>query len=121
MIVKYSFYVDTYGGANISEADWKRLSLKAVQHLRQVTYDRLPDDWSNESYANQVNCAVCEMSELIQADERSGAERHPRTRMAIPCHTIQGKHFPVCSTMWREYISGIPVFCMRGWINADQY
>ncbi len=79
MIVKYSFYVDTYGGANISEADWKRLSLKAVQHLRQVTYDRLPDDWSNESYANQVNCAVCEMSELIQADEKRSGKTSENT------------------------------------------
>lgn len=79
MQLKYEFYTDTYGGVNISEADWKRLSQKAIQRLRQFAYDRLPDDWAKESYANQANCAVCEMAELIQADEKRSVKTSENT------------------------------------------
>lgn len=79
MPVDYGFYADTYGGTNISEADWKRLSQKAIQRLRQFTFDRLPDDWSEESYANQANCAVCEIAELLRADEERGGKTSENT------------------------------------------
>lgn len=79
MSVEYKFYTDTYGGTNISEADWKRLSQKVIQRLRQFTFDRLPDDWTGDPWENQANCAVCEMAELIQADEKRSGKTSENT------------------------------------------
>lgn len=79
MQVDYSFYTDTYGGTNISEKEWRRLSKKSIQRLRQFTYGRLPDDWSEETYANQASCAVCEMAELLKADEKKRGKTSENT------------------------------------------
>ena len=79
MTVDYSFYTDTYGGTNISEKEWRRLSQKAIQRLRQFTYCRLPDDWSGEPYANQASCAVCEMAELLLVQEESSGKASEST------------------------------------------
>lgn len=73
MQVEYKFYVDIYGGAKIPEADWKRLSQKAIQRLQQFTFDRMPDDWTGESWERQASCAVCEMAEvLLDSEQRDG-------------------------------------------------
>lgn len=73
MRVEYKFYMDTYGGTNISETAWKRLSQKAIQRLQVFTFGRLPEEWSGQTWENKAKCAVCEMSELLFANEkRSG-------------------------------------------------
>lgn len=79
MQVEYSFYTDTYGGTDISEMGWKRLSQKAVQRLRGYTFDRLPDDWSGQPWENQAKCAVCEMAEIIEKNERRAGKTSENT------------------------------------------
>ena len=72
-MLEYSFYADSYGGKNIPEIDWKRVSLKAEQRLNSFTFGRLSEGWDGSAFVQLISCAVCEMSELIYADEkRSG-------------------------------------------------
>lgn len=79
MKVEYSFYTDTYGGKRISQNDWLRISQKAEQRLDSFTFGRLPDEWEGESWCNQAKCAVCEMAEIIQADEKRGGKTSENT------------------------------------------
>lgn len=79
MKVDYSFYTDTYGGKRIPQNDWLRISQKAEQRLDSFTFGRLPDEWEGESWCNQAKCAVCEMAEIIQADEKRGGKTSENT------------------------------------------
>lgn len=79
MNVDYSFYTDTYGGNRISAHDWKRLSLKAEQRLDSYTFGRLPGSWEGESWCNQAKCAVCEMAEILNEEERQGGKTSENT------------------------------------------
>lgn len=70
MEVKYGFYTETYGGTRVSETDWKRLSQRAIQRLQQFTFGRLQEDWTGEPWEKQVNCCICEMTEILQNEEK---------------------------------------------------
>lgn len=70
MKVEYSFYTDTYGGNRIPQDDWQRVSWKAEQRLNSYTFGRCSGDWEGESWCSQVKCAVCEMAEILYADEK---------------------------------------------------
>ena len=70
MQVGYEFYVDSYGGTNFSERDWKRISQKAYQRLKHFTFGNLPDNWEGEPWENQAKCAVCEMAEFLLLQEK---------------------------------------------------
>lgn len=72
-MLEYSFYTENYGGKNIPEMDWTRVSLKAEQRLNNYTFGRLSGGWDGSEFVKLISCAVCEMSELIYEDEkRSG-------------------------------------------------
>lgn len=72
-MLEYSFYTEIYGGKNIPEGDWKRVSLKAEQLLNSYTFGHLSGGWDGSELVKLISCAMCEMSELIYADEkRSG-------------------------------------------------
>ena len=79
MKVDYSFYTDTYGGKRISQNDWLRISQKAEQRLDSFTFGRCSGDWEGETWYNQAKCAVCEMAEIIQADEKRGGKTSENT------------------------------------------
>lgn len=79
MKVDYSFYADTYGGNRISQDDWQRISQKAEQRLDGYTFGRSSGDWEVESWCNRAKCAVCEMSEIIYADERRNGKTSENT------------------------------------------
>lgn len=79
MKVDYSFYTDTYGGKRISQNDWLRISQKAEQRLDSFTFGRCSGDWEGETWCNQAKCAVCEMAEIIQADEKRGGKTSENT------------------------------------------
>lgn len=79
MKVDYSFYTDTYGGKRISQNDWLRISQKAEQRLDSYTFGRCSGDWEGETWCNQAKCAVCEMAEIIQADEKRGGKTSENT------------------------------------------
>lgn len=79
MKVEYSFYTDTYGGKRIPQNDWLRISQKAEQRLDSFTFGRCSGDWEGESWCNQAKCAVCEMAEIIQADEKRGGKTSENT------------------------------------------
>ena len=68
MKVEYSFYTTTYGGSKIPEADWSRLSQKAEQRLN--AFGRCSGEWEGEPWCNNAKCAVCEMTEILLADEK---------------------------------------------------
>ena len=74
MNVEYKFYQDSYGGGNIPEKDWKRLSQKAESRLKEFTFGRLPDQWEDKEWVEQAKCAVCEMAEIIHADDKRGGK-----------------------------------------------
>lgn len=106
MQVEYSFYVNIYGGTKISETDWKRLSQRSLQRLRQFTHGRLPEDWSGESWKNQVSCAVCEMAEILSAsEERDGKTSENTDGYSVSYDTgksVGGQLYDVA----RAYLSG---------------
>lgn len=79
MKVDYSFYTDTYGGNRISQDDWQRISQKAEQRLDGYTFGLSSGDWEVESWCNRAKCAVCEMSEIIYADERRNGKTSENT------------------------------------------
>lgn len=74
MKVDYAFYEKSYGGKKIPEADWNRLSQKAEQRLNAFTFGRCEEDWTGEPWCNSAKCAVCEMAELLFADEKRGGK-----------------------------------------------
>lgn len=77
--VDYSFYTDTYGGNRILEDDWKRLSLKAEQRLDSFTFGRCSGGWEGESWCSRAKCAVCEMTEILYADEKRDGKASENT------------------------------------------
>lgn len=79
MQVDYGFYVNSYGGANLTEQNWKRLSQKATQRLSQFTFGRLPENWEGEPWENQAKCAVCEMAEFLAIQEKVGGKSSENT------------------------------------------
>lgn len=79
MKVDYGFYVDSYGGTELTEAAWKRLSGKAVQRLSHFTFDRIPEDWEKMPWSNQAKCAVCEMAEFFFMQEKSSGKTSENT------------------------------------------
>ena len=79
MKVDYSFYADTYGGGRISQDDWKRISQKAEQRLDSFTSGHCSGDWEGESWCNRAKCAVCEMSEILYADEMRNGKASENT------------------------------------------
>lgn len=79
MKIEYSFYTDTYGGNQISQGDWQRISQKAEQRLDSYTFGRCSGDWEKETWCNQAKCAVCEMAEIMQADEKRDGKASENT------------------------------------------
>lgn len=79
MRVDYSFYTDTYGGTRISQDDWKKISQKAEQRLDSFTFGRCSGEWEGEAWCNQAKCAVCEMAEIMQADEKRDGKTSENT------------------------------------------
>lgn len=79
MKVDYSFYTDTYGGKRISQNDWQRISQKAEQRLNSYTFGRLSDDWEGENWCDRAKCAVCEMTEILYADEKRDGKTSENT------------------------------------------
>ena len=79
MKVDYEYYTDIYGGANILEKDWLRVSQKAEQRLNSYTFGRLSDDWEGESWCDRAKCAVCEMTEILYADEKRDGKTSENT------------------------------------------
>lgn len=88
-MLEYSFYTENYGGKNIPEMDWTRVSLKAEQRLNSYTFGRLSGGWDGSEFVKLISCAVCEMSELF-TQMRNVLARHQRITMVIPCLTRQG-------------------------------
>lgn len=79
MKVEYSFYTDSYGGRRISIDNWARLEMKAEQRLNGFTRGRCSGDWSGKPWENSAKCAVCEMSEILYADERRNGKTSENT------------------------------------------
>ena len=79
MKVDYSFYTDTYGGKRISQNDWKRISQKAEQRLDSYTFGRCSGNWEEENWCKRAKCAVCEMSEILYADEKRSGKTSENT------------------------------------------
>lgn len=79
MEIEYKFYTDTYGGSKISESHWKRLSLKAAQWLDSFTFGRCSGSWEEEEWSDRAKFAVCEMAELLAADEERAGKTSENT------------------------------------------
>lgn len=79
MKVDYEYYTEIYGGTKLAEKDWLRVSQKAEQRLNSYTFGRLPDDWEGESWCDRAKCAVCEMTEILYADEKRSGKTSENT------------------------------------------
>ena len=79
MKVEYEYYTEIYGGTKILENDWLRFSQKAEQRLNGYTFGRLPDEWEGESWCDRAKCAVCEMTEILYADEKRSGKSSENT------------------------------------------
>ena len=79
MKVEYEYYTEIYGGTKILENDWLRVSQKAEQRLNGYTFGRLPDEWEGESWCDRAKCAVCEMTEILYADEKRSGKSSENT------------------------------------------
>ena len=58
-MLKYSYYIGTYGGTDISENEWNRVSQKAEQRLNSYTFGLLStagsdSEWSERNYVLQI-------------------------------------------------------------------
>lgn len=84
MQIQYAFYMETYGGTQLPEHDWERLSQKALQRLKQFTFGRIPENWEGQPWENQAKCAVCEMAELIDLQET----RQGKTREEVDGYSV---------------------------------
>lgn len=79
MTVDYKFYTESYGGTELTESVWKRLSGKAAQRLSHFTFDRIPKDWEDMPWSNQAKCAVCEMAEFLLMQEKGNGKTSENT------------------------------------------
>lgn len=79
MKVDYAFYAESYGGNRISQDDWQRISWKAEQRLDSYTFGRCSGDWEEESWCNRAKYAVCEMAEILYADEKRNGKTSENT------------------------------------------
>ncbi len=79
MEIGYGFYTETYGGSNITESAWTRLSQKASQRLEHFTFGRLPEDWAGAPWESRAKCAICEMAETILAEENRAGKTSENT------------------------------------------
>lgn len=79
MKVEYEYYTEVYGGTKILEKDWLRISQKAEQRLNSYTFGRLADDWERENWCDRAKCAVCEMTEILYADEKRDGKTSENT------------------------------------------
>lgn len=79
MKVNYSFYTDTYGGNRIPQDGWQRISQKAERRLDSYTFGRCSGVWDEEIWCNRAKYAVCEMSEILYADEQRNGKTAENT------------------------------------------
>lgn len=74
MEVKYEYYMSEFGGEEIPEEKFKRISKLAKTYLEQFTHNRVKDDTKN---TEKVKDCVCEMCETIYLTmyKNEGAEK----------------------------------------------
>jgi hypothetical protein len=68
----YDFYIDTYLGTSIVEADFPALALRASQHIDNLTFGRAATDTDNETAIKNAMCAIAE--ELQRQDNADGVD-----------------------------------------------
>lgn len=79
MKVDYEYYTEIYGGTKLAEKDWQRISQKAEQRLDSYTFGRCSGDWEEKDWCDRAKCAVCEMSEILYADEKRNGKTSENT------------------------------------------
>ena len=52
---------------------------RAVSYTHLDVYKRQPDDWEGESWCDRAKCAVCEMTEILYADEKRSGKTSENT------------------------------------------
>lgn len=62
MEVEYGYYISEFGGEEIPEEKFKRISKLANTYLEQFTHNRVKNDTENEE---KVRDCICEMCETI--------------------------------------------------------
>lgn len=66
----FTYYLATYLGTTIAEADFPRLALRASAVIDQITFGRAADDTEN---TNAIKNAMCAVAEEIQTQEAAGS------------------------------------------------
>lgn len=74
MEVKYEYYMSEFGGEEIPEEKFKRISKLAKTYLEQFTHNRVKEDTEN---TEKVQDCICEMCETIYLTmyKNEGAEK----------------------------------------------
>jgi len=65
----YTYYLQTYVGNAISQADFPRLAARASEQIDRLTFGRAASDTDN---TNAIKMAMCAVAEEIQAVENDG-------------------------------------------------
>ena len=60
---EYEFYITTYGGNQIQEADWTKTAREASAFIDQLTFGRLKNH--PERVTEEVQMAVCAAAEVV--------------------------------------------------------
>lgn len=72
MKVDYSFYIESFGGSQVSESAWLSLELKAEKRLEHFSFGRTAGDWQAKDWEQNAKYAICEMAEAMQKRESRG-------------------------------------------------
>lgn len=65
----YAFYISSYLGNKVSDADFPRVALRASEYIDSQTFNRLIDD--NTLVDDNVKKACCALAEIIDQYEKS--------------------------------------------------
>lgn len=68
----YEFYIITYGGNQIKEADWTRTAREASAYIDQLTFGRLQNH--PERVTEEVQMAVCAVAEVVGRYQAAAAQ-----------------------------------------------
>lgn len=76
----YEFYIITYGGNQIKEADWTRSAREASAFIDQLTFGRLKNH--PERVTEEVQMAVCAAAEVTGRYESNTSGIRPGVKSA---------------------------------------
>ena len=70
MIVDYNYYINNYRGTEISEEDFRKLEIKASNHIMNLIMNRDYANWYGKDYTEKIQMATCSAIDILIAEEK---------------------------------------------------